>query len=242
MNALVNGQQLIPPRSEAIAVQRPVARARETRSWKRSLDLALLALASPVIAPVMLLVAATIKLVSRGPVFFVQERVGLRGCRFQCFKFRTMHSGSDPVQHREYLRQLMTSAAPMAKLDGHDPRLIRFGRVLRASGLDELPQVFNVLRGDMSLVGPRPCTSYEYEGYQDGQRERFEALPGVTGLWQVSGKNRTTFEEMIRFDIEYARNQSLGLDLKILARTIPVLITQVRETAARRAKARNRPE
>jgi lipopolysaccharide/colanic/teichoic acid biosynthesis glycosyltransferase len=114
-----------------------------------------------------------------------------------------------------------------------DARLIPGGRLIRASGLDELPQIVNVLRGEMSLVGPRPCMSYEYEKYTARQRGRFDALPGLTGLWQVSGKNRTTFDEMIRLDIQYAQNKSLLLDLRIMLRTFPALLVQLLDTRSK---------
>ena len=123
----------------------------------------------------------------------------------------------------------------MMKMDSHgDPRIIPFGLFLRASGLDELPQLINVLRGEMSLVGPRPCLPYEYEKYLPWQKERFGTVPGLTGLWQVSGKNKTTFVEMIQLDIKYAKNKTLWWDLKIILMTIPALIIQMLET--RRAK------
>src|SRR5579884_3983979 len=133
----------------------------------------------------------------------------------------------------------MKTNAPMVKMDAKgDARIIPFGVVLRASGLDELPQVFNVLFGDMSLVGPRPCVAYEYERYQPWHRERFDVLPGLTGLWQVSGKNNTTFEEMMRLDIYYARHSSAWLDLRIIAKTIPTLLIQMHETRRRRKSER----
>jgi lipopolysaccharide/colanic/teichoic acid biosynthesis glycosyltransferase len=124
----------------------------------------------------------------------------------------------------------MGSNAPMKKLDStRDPRLIPCGLILRTLGLDELPQLFNVMRGDMSLVGPRPCVPYEYDSYTAHHRQRFEAAPGLTGLWQVSGKNRTTFEQMIGLDIQYARTQSLMMDLKIIAKTVPAIISQTKD-------------
>jgi len=124
----------------------------------------------------------------------------------------------------------MGSNVPMKKLDSvRDPRLIPCGLLLRSLGLDELPQLFNVLRGDMSLVGPRPCVPYEYENYAPHHRERFNAAPGLTGLWQVSGKNRTTFEEMINLDISYAKKQSLWLDLKIIFKTFPAIVSQTKD-------------
>lgn len=179
----------------------------------------------------MLLIAVWIKLVSRGPVIFRQERVGYRGHRFLCLKFRSMLFNADVRLHKEHLSQLMKSDEPMTKLDrGADPRLIPLGSILRASGLDELPQIFNVMRGEMSLIGPRPCTLYEYEAYQPWHKQRFGTLPGLTGLWQVCGKNRTTFEEMIRLDIRYGRELSFKRDLWILAKTVGVLMTQVLES------------
>jgi lipopolysaccharide/colanic/teichoic acid biosynthesis glycosyltransferase len=198
--------------------------------WKRALDLVCILLALPVILPVMLVISLLIKMVSPGPVFFRQERVGHHGRRFLCYKFRTMVNGSDPDAHRRHLERLMDSSRPMVKLDAlGDQRLIPMGRVLRATGLDELPQLFNVLRGEMSLVGPRPCLPFEFERYLPWQRERFQAVPGLTGLWQVSGKNRTTFDEMIELDVAYCRNSSLRLDLQIMFKTFPALIAQTRE-------------
>jgi lipopolysaccharide/colanic/teichoic acid biosynthesis glycosyltransferase len=199
--------------------------------WKRVLDIALVLLALPLLMPLMLCIAVLIWVVSDGPILFRQERVGLRGRRFMCFKFRTMHVDNDSSIHRGHLDNLMVSGQPMVKMDlKGDPRIILFGVPLRSSGLDELPQLINILRGDMSLVGPRPCVSYEYEKYLPWQKERFDTLPGLTGLWQVSGKNRTTFDEMIQFDIEYAREKTVAMDLLIIARTIPALVIQMRDT------------
>ncbi len=198
--------------------------------WKRSLDLLCVFIAAPLLVPFMFAIAAVIKLVSPGPALFRQERIGHRGRRFTCFKFRTMVVNADTRVHQGHLNYLMDTNVPMKKLDTKgDPRLIPFALPLRSLGLDELPQIFNVLRGDMSLVGPRPCVPYEYENYAAHHRRRFDAVPGLTGLWQVSGKNRTTFEEMIEMDIRYARNKSLWLDLKIILKTVPAIISQTRE-------------
>jgi lipopolysaccharide/colanic/teichoic acid biosynthesis glycosyltransferase len=125
----------------------------------------------------------------------------------------------------------------MVKIDTRDSRLIPGGRILRATGLDELPQIINVLRGEMSIVGPRPCIPYEYEKYQPWQRERFDTLPGITGLWQVSGKNRTTFEEMMHLDIRYARTKTLWMDLRIIVMTPVAIATQIYDTLLRRTFA-----
>ncbi len=204
-------------------------------SWKRRLDLVLVLVALPLLLPLMILIAVVIRLVSSGPVLFKQERIGYMGGRFLCYKFRTMHVNADTGIHQGHLNQLMKSDAPMMKMDCKgDPRIIPFGRLLRASGLDELPQLINVLLGEMSLVGPRPCVAYEYENYLPWQRERFDTLPGLTGLWQVSGKNRTTFTEMMQLDIRYVHHKSLWLDLQIIFKTVPALLVQMWDTLVRK--------
>jgi lipopolysaccharide/colanic/teichoic acid biosynthesis glycosyltransferase len=207
--------------------------------WKRILDLTLCVVALPLLAVGTLLMTIVHMFASPGPVFFRQERVGLKGRTFRIYKFRTMTVGADYGAHQAYLAQLIGSSAPMIKMDSRgDSRLIAGGWILRATGLDELPQLINVLKGEMSLVGPRPCVPYEYEQFLPWQRKRFDATPGLTGLWQVSGKNRTTFDEMIHLDIKYAETQSLWLDLRIILVTVPALLSQVRETRqARRSIA-----
>jgi len=196
--------------------------------WKRVLDICCVLIAIPTLLPVMLFIAVVIKVSSKGPVLFKQERVGLLGKRFILFKFRTMVAGTDTTVHEEHVAGLIGCDGPMIKLDTHgDARLIPYGRVLRAAGLDELPQLINVLRGEMSIVGPRPCLPGEYTKYLPWQRKRFRTLPGLTGLWQVSGKNRTTFSEMVNLDIQYIRTRSLWLDLKIMLKTIPTVMSEV---------------
>jgi lipopolysaccharide/colanic/teichoic acid biosynthesis glycosyltransferase len=203
--------------------------------WKRTLDVALILLALPLLLPVAMIITLIIRTTSKGPVLFQQERVGYRGQRFMCLKFRTMHCGAETVSHQGYLQHLMNSDAPMIKLDSSgDSRIIPLGKLLRAAGLDELPQLFNVLNGEMSLVGPRPCLPYEAEQYLPWQRERFNATPGLTGLWQVNGKNRTTFTRMIQLDIEYARNKSFWLDVKVLFKTFPALLVQIGDLRLRK--------
>lgn len=211
--------------------------------WKRVLDLALILILAPALLLLGGLVAALIKLGSAGPIFFRQRRVGFKGKEFICFKFRTMRVNADADSHRKHAQELIRSQTPMIKLDARrDPRMIPFGSLLRVSGLDELPQLINVLRGEMSLVGPRPCIPYECEAYEPWHWQRFDAVPGLTGLWQVSGKNRTTFDEMVRMDIEYSQHLSFWLDLKIVLKTIPALWGQYcdlrvarNQAAARRA-------
>jgi exopolysaccharide production protein ExoY len=191
-------------------------------------------MALPALAPLMLLIAAAIKITSPGPVLFRQERVGFKGRRFNFLKFRSMRVNADTDVHREHMNQLMRSAVPMVKLDNQqDPRLSPLGRILRSTGLDELPQMINVVRGEMSLVGPRPCIPYEFEDYAPWHKRRCEGLPGLTGLWQVEGKNHTTFDEMVRLDVLYLSRQSPWLDLRIMCKTLPALVSQFRETRAR---------
>jgi lipopolysaccharide/colanic/teichoic acid biosynthesis glycosyltransferase len=177
-----------------------------------------------------MLIAAGIKIFSPGPALFTQERVGLLSRTFTLWKFRTMDVNADQSIHKKHLHYLIRSESPLKKLDEEsDPRIFPFGNLLRQFGLDELPQLINVLRGEMSLIGPRPCIPYEAEELFLWHRRRFDCLPGLTGLWQVSGKNRTTYSSMMRLDIRYASNVSLRRDVKILLKTIPSVIAQAYE-------------
>jgi lipopolysaccharide/colanic/teichoic acid biosynthesis glycosyltransferase len=206
------------------------ATSSQVPSWKRILDIVCILLSMPFWLPIMIALTIWIKLASPGPVLFRQERVGYRGKRFMILKFRTMKVNVETQSHERYLEQLIHANRPMTKLDAAgDPRIIPGGRILRAMGLDELPQLFNVFRGEMSLVGPRPCTPNEYSRYRVWQQERVNAQPGLTGYWQVNGKNKTTFTEMINMDIFYTKNMSLWLDLTIMAKTFPALLSQVIE-------------
>lgn len=208
--------------------------------WKRVLDLSCIALALPLWLPLMLLVMVLIRITSPGPVFYRQERIGYQRRRFMLSKFRTMRVNAETRTHEEYVAHLMLDERPMTKLDETgDDRLIPGGHFLRASGLDELPQIFNVLRGEMSLVGPRPCLPNEFECYDPSQQGRVGALPGLTGYWQVNGKNNTTFKEMIAMDLFYVHNTSIWLDLTIMLKTVPVLAGELSNSVKRRAaKAR----
>lgn len=212
------------------------------QAWKRVLDVSLIILSAPLTIPLAAIIALIIKLVSRGPSLFKQVRVGQNEHPFMCLKFRTMKVNADTGVHRNYLQELIKSDAPMKKMDAKgDSRLIPFGGILRATGLDELPQLINVLRGEMSLVGPRPCLPYEAEKYSDWHRRRFETSPGLTGWWQVCGKNNTSFNEMIQMDIWYAENKSLWLDLKIVLFTVPALLSQVLEVRQANRGLASRP-
>ena len=199
-------------------------------AWKRAIDISCCIVALPFFLVATLFVGILKGFASPGPVFFRQERVGRGGRRFMMYKFRTMHVQADVSSHQLYFAQLVRTNAPMQKLDGRgDRRLIPGGRLIRAMGLDELPQIINVLRGEMSIVGPRPCIPYEYSQYSPVQKQRFDVAPGLTGLWQVSGKNRTTFEEMVRMDLDYIQAISPRRDCKIILQTIPALWMQVAE-------------
>ncbi len=202
------------------------------RVVKRGMDIMLAALALAALSPLWLFIAALIKLDSTGRVFYQQERVGMDGRIFLFLKFRTMQADSDDAVHRDYQRKYIAGRAetnlgdeerPVYKLHT-DPRVTRVGRVLRRLSLDELPQLLNVLRGDMSVVGPRPPITYEVEAYELWHRKRLDMKPGLTGLWQVSGRNRLSFDEMVRLDLFYIENWSLRLDLKIILRTLPVML------------------
>ena len=203
------------------------------RFLKRLSDILISVIALIVTSPVLLAVAAWIKLDSKGGSFFRQERVGMDGRVFLCYKFRSMRADADERLHREaYERNIAgdtaanagDEAAPVYGKVKDDPRVTRAGRFLRRSSLDELPQLFNVLFGDMSVVGPRPPIPYEVEAYEPWQRKRLDMKPGITGLWQVSGRNRLPFEEMVRIDMFYIENWSIWLDLKIILLTLPAIL------------------
>jgi lipopolysaccharide/colanic/teichoic acid biosynthesis glycosyltransferase len=202
---------------------------RTTPEWKRKLDLFLVILILPILAPIFLLVAIYVRIVSRGPVFFIQSRVGHGGDDFRIFKFRTMKvpKVSRDDSHRDYLANHLRLDTPIKKPNLKN-ELILGGELLRKFSIDELPQVFNVVLGNMSLVGPRPDL-LRLSDYENWQLRRFEVLPGMTGLWQVSGKNSLTFDQMVKLDIEYIEAQSLKQDLRIIAKTFLVLLIERNE-------------
>jgi lipopolysaccharide/colanic/teichoic acid biosynthesis glycosyltransferase len=203
--------------------------------WKRLIDLVASIMGLILFAPTFLLISLLVKSVSPGPVFFKQERIGYGGKKFSLWKFRTMKMNTSTYEHQQYLAKLINGEEnsnnfdrPMCKLDDSNPDIIPFGKILRKSGLDELPQLINVVLGNMSLVGPRPPIPYEVSVYSDWHISRFNALPGLTGLWQVSGKNRLTFKEMIRLDIQYSKNLSFFNDVKILLKTPGAILSEFR--------------
>ncbi|MFN3972291.1 MAG: sugar transferase [Gemmobacter sp.] len=191
-------------------------------AWKRPLDLVLAGLAMLALWPLFLAIAAIVRLGTPGPAFFVQERVGLGGQRFGMIKFRSMHQ--DAEVRRAALLSGSDRAGVCFKMKD-DPRVTPFGRFLRRSSLDELPQLLNVLRGDMSLVGPRPALPSEVADYPAVALERLQGLPGITGVWQVSGRADVAFNDMVRMDVSYLRAPSLRGDLAILWRTFAVVLT-----------------
>lgn len=189
---------------------------------KRIMDLSLCVLLLPAAAPLMLLCAALVRIDSPGPVWFAQERTGRGGRRFRMYKFRTMCV--DAEARKQELAHLNELTWPDFKIS-RDPRITRIGRMLRRTSLDELPQIINVLKGDMSLVGPRP-TSFHVNTYDLGLTERLEVMPGVTGLWQISGRSNLDLSERLRLDIRYIEQRCISLDLEILCRTIVAVFGQ----------------
>ncbi len=208
---------------------------------KRGLDLIVAAIALLILSPVMLAIGFLIRLDSPGSSLFIQERVGARRRsvngrtawqvqNFRSYKFRTMMQNADPKIHQAHVQALARAGSQMPAGEDfklrNDPRVTRVGRFLRKTSLDEVPQLVNVLKGEMSLVGPRPVPPYEVAEYQPWQRERLAALPGITGQWQVHGRGRVTFDDMIRMDIEYVRHPSLWTDLKLLVLTVPAVLSR----------------
>ncbi|RIL11073.1 hypothetical protein DCC79_06040 [bacterium] len=203
-----------------IAVREPIIHG-WTYRIKRAMDIVLSSLLLAVHAPLLAAIAVAIKLDTPGPVLYRQPRVGRNGRVFTCFKFRSMREGADDA--RVALLAHNEATGPIFKMR-QDPRITRVGRIIRRMSLDEMPQLWNVLRGDMSLVGPRPPMPCEVENYAEWHLRRLEIAPGLTGLWQVSGRSDLTFDEMVMLDLFYAENWSLGLDLKIMLRTVPTVL------------------
>jgi len=209
---------------------------------KRVLDILLVVFALAILWPVFLLIALLIKLDSKGPAFFIQERVGARRkfCNgkvvwqpetFRMYKFRSMGHNADQGLHQAYIKAFVEGGIEGNDGDGKpkfkmtdDPRITRVGRFLRKTSLDELPQLINILKGEMSLVGPRPVPQYEVDLYKEEHYERLMSLPGLTGLWQVKGRGEVTFEEMMQLDVEYVRNHSIRLDIWIILMTLPAAL------------------
>ena len=196
--------------------------------WKRMMDIIVSLVMLVTLTPVWVIIYFGIKITSPGPVFFMQRRVGYLGKSFEMYKFRTMKLNASESTHKNQICDEIKNNRTLKKID-KDTRIFPFGKVLRQSCLDELPQLLNVIKGEMSLVGPRPELPYAVNEFKCWHCNRLNVAPGITGLWQVNGKNSTTFEQMIRYDIEYIRRRSIALDSKILLFTVPAIIKQVIE-------------
>ena len=197
-----------------------VVRYRRAGGVKRAMDLAITLAVMPLVLPILGIVAVAVRLDSPGPVFFRQQRTGRHGVRFGMYKFRTMVADAEEL--KASLAHLNILPPPDFKIP-NDPRITRVGRFLRATSLDELPQLFNVLRGDMSIVGPRP-TSFPASSYELWHTQRLDVAPGMTGLWQLEGRNATTFDERLRLDVKYIRQMSLSQDLRLMVRTVGAVV------------------
>jgi len=198
---------------------------------KRLLDIFFTLLILPPLCLVVGVIAVLIRLDSKGPIFFRQKRVGLNGIEFEMLKFRSMHVNCDDAAHREAIKHYMNGATLNGDADAEnsyklvdDPRVTRVGRIIRKTSIDELPQFINVLRGEMSLVGPRPPLPYEVEAYSLRDQLRLCGKPGLTGTWQVYGRSRVTFQKMVEMDITYLQQQSIWQYLKLIALTLPVML------------------
>ena len=226
-NAAAEAYRVSVPHLTLVTLPAAPSAYRRGAHAKRTLDFVAALLGIVVLSPLFAILYLSVKLGSRGPALYTQRRVGENGQTFQFYKFRTMVHRNDDSIHRAYSQRLINGWAANGQDKGYkmtdDPRVTRLGRFLRKSSLDELPQLFNVLRGEMSLVGPRPPIAYEVEYYQDWHRQRLEAKPGITGLWQVSGRSQVPFDEMVMLDIHYMEHWSMLLDLKILLKTLPVV-------------------
>lgn len=199
--------------------------------WKFLFDEIVAVASFVLLLPLFLVVGIFIKLSSKGPVLYSQTRLGKDAKPFEMYKFRTMYVEDDQIYAQDFVKDLIdgkygeVGREPLQKLS-NDPRITPFGKFLRMTAIDELPQIANVIKGDMSLIGPRPTLPYEYTKYKEWQKERFSVKPGITGLWQVTGRSSTTFDQMVEKDIEYARHKSSFIDLEILLKTIYVVLSK----------------
>lgn len=238
---MLRQQQDSRQRAIEVTAEPSATRAGSYPMLKRLFDLTVASGLLIVLSPLLTVVALLIKLDSRGPVFFAQERMGARlradvdGADdwkiepFRVMKFRSMVNNADQSLHESHIRAFVSGTLDLddeeTTIKLHDdPRITRVGKWIRRTSIDELPQLINVVKGEMSLVGPRPVPVYEVEGYQPRHYERLHAVPGITGIWQVEGRGQVTFEEMVGMDIWYVRNASFWLDLKIIAQTIPAVL------------------
>jgi len=216
----LNGEMMAESLAPFLGIRMPV--------WKQAVDISGAAAGLVLLLPLMTVIAILIKIVSPGPVFFKQKRVGYLGRHFIMYKFRTMKVKADTTVHKDYVCKLIKDGKPLAKLDCKDPRIIPFGRFLRLTGLDEIPQLINILKGEMSLIGPRPELPTSMQSGKQWHAIRLYIKPGLSGLWQVSDRTQCTFDEMVRLDISYLKRMTFWLDAWIILKTIPTILSEAR--------------
>ncbi len=223
MEILIDRAEFVPGESVPLFTLRPPVFEGVDYAVKRTFDLVLSTIMLVLLSPVLLAIGIAVKLSSRGPVLYRSLRPGMAGVPFECFKFRTMREHADQIQ--DDLEPLNESSGALFKIR-HDPRLTLIGRVLRRFSLDELPQLVNVIRGEMSLVGPRPLPLRDFERLEEWHKKRYLVLPGITGLWQVSGRSELEFDDLVRLDFLYLEHWSIFLDLSILLKTVPAVLSR----------------
>ncbi len=223
MEILVHRAEFVPGASVPLFELRPPVFDGFDYAVKRSFDFVVALLLIVLLSPLLLLIAIAVAVSSRGPMIYRSMRPGIGGAPFPCLKFRTMRSDADQMQAD--LESINEASGALFKIR-HDPRLTSVGRFLRRYSLDELPQLFNVVRGQMSLVGPRPLPQRDFDQLQDWHKKRYLVLPGITGLWQVSGRSELDFDDLVRLDFLYLERWSVGLDLAILLKTVPAVISR----------------
>ena len=223
MEILIDRAEFVPGQTVPLFTLRPPVFEGIDYALKRTFDLVFATLGLILLSPVLLAIAIAVKLSSRGPVIYRSVRPGMAGKPFYCFKFRTMRDRADQIQ--DDLEPLNEQSGALFKIR-HDPRLTKVGRFLRRFSLDELPQLVNVVRGEMSLVGPRPLPMRDFERLEEWHKKRYLVLPGITGLWQVSGRSELDFDDLVRLDFLYLERWSILLDLSILLKTIPAVLTR----------------
>jgi exopolysaccharide biosynthesis polyprenyl glycosylphosphotransferase len=223
MEILVDRAEFVPGESVPLFTLRPPVFEGIDYALKRTFDLVLASVGLVLLSPLLLAIAVAVRLSSRGPVLYRSVRPGMAGKPFHCFKFRTMGQNADATQ--DDLEALNESSGALFKIR-EDPRLTPVGRLLRRFSLDELPQLVNVLRGEMSLVGPRPLPMRDFDRLEDWHKKRYLVLPGITGLWQVSGRSELDFDDLVRLDFLYLERWSMFLDLSILLKTIPAVLSR----------------
>jgi exopolysaccharide biosynthesis polyprenyl glycosylphosphotransferase len=223
MEILIDRAEFVPGQTVPLFKLRPPVVQGIDFALKRTFDLVLSTVGLILLSPVLLAIALSVKLGSSGPAIYRSVRPGIGGRPFYCFKFRTMREHADQIQAD--LEPLNEQSGALFKIR-HDPRLTRVGRFLRRYSLDELPQLVNVIRGEMSLVGPRPLPMRDFNRLEEWHKKRYLVLPGITGLWQVSGRSELDFDDLVRLDFLYLERWSIMLDLSILLKTIPAVISR----------------